>query len=70
MLSEVNINNHIYNGVKKVEVANKNVMDLQSEKECTKIKNSGGFDRIPQRVLVDGLNYLLAPFMKDFLLGF
>jgi hypothetical protein len=47
-----------------VEAVNKNFMDLQSVKECItslKIKNKEGFDRIPQRVLVDGIDYLLAP---------
>ena len=64
ILREVKINDAVYNGIKKVEAENKNFMDLQSVRECItslKIKNTEGFDRIPQRVLVDGIDYLLAP---------
>ena len=64
LLRDVNIDNDVYNGVKKVEAVNKNFMDCQSVRECVsslKIKNSEGFDRIPQRILVDGIDVLLTP---------
>ena len=31
-----------------------------------KIKNSEGYDRIPQRILVEGIKHLLAPLSKLF----
>jgi hypothetical protein len=51
ILNDVNINDDVYNGVKKVEALNKNSMDLQYVKECIaslKIKNTEGFNKIPQ----------------------
>ena len=39
-------------------------MDTDSVRECIlslKLKNSEGFDRIPQRVLVDGVDHLIKP---------
>jgi hypothetical protein len=41
--------------------------------ECIKslkIKNSEGFDRIPQRILIDGINPLLKPLTDLFILIF
>ena len=46
----------------KVQPENKMFMDSVSVKEVLsslKIKNAEGYDRIPQRVLVDGANYLI-----------
>ena len=34
--------------------------------ESIKIKNTEGYDRIPQRVLADGIQHLLPPFTKLF----
>ena len=31
-----------------------------------KVKNSEGYDRVPQRILVDGMIHLLPPFTKLF----
>ena len=44
-------------------------MDQASIKECLlflKIKNSEGFDRIPQQVLLDCIDYLLEPLIYLF----
>jgi hypothetical protein len=54
----------VYNGDKKVNAINSFFMDRASVRECItslKTKNSEGFDQIPQRVLVDGVDYLLDP---------
>ena len=61
----VQIDDQIYNGKKKVQTENKMFMDLSSIIECVKslkIKNSEGYDRIPQRVLVDGIEVLSSAF--------
>ena len=35
--------------------------DIENCIRCIKIKNCEGYDRIPQRVLVDGIEHLLKP---------
>ena len=64
VLEEVNIDENVYNGKRLIEDENKNFMDPASVKECIKnlkIKNSEGVDRIPQRILVDGVEILCEP---------
>ena len=61
---ETKIDDGVYNGIKCVESYNKMFMDPESIKECMltlKQKNSEGLDRIPQRVLLDGIEHLVAP---------
>ena len=63
------INDNVYNGRNKVTINDKMFMDGASIRECImslKVKNSEGFDRIPQRILVDGVDHLLAPFVTLF----
>ena len=65
LLDEVQISNEVYNGTQKVQPETKMFMDSNSVKDILtslKIKNSEGYDRIPQRVLVDGAEYLLKSF--------
>ena len=67
ILEEVRIDETVYNGTRKVEEENKNFMDPVSVKECMmnlKIKNSEGYDRIPQRILVDGVEILSSPMSR------
>ena len=55
----------MYNGVQKVQPEIKMFMDPISVREyimSLKIKNTEGNDRIPQRVLVDGVDQLLVAF--------
>jgi endonuclease/exonuclease/phosphatase family metal-dependent hydrolase len=64
IVKDVKLNHNVYNGTRKVQVNNKNFMDTKSVMECVKslkIKNSEGWDRIPQRVLVDGIDVLIGP---------
>ena len=63
------INDGVYNRVKKVNTENKMFMDRNSIKECImslKMKNTEGYDRIPQRILVDGVDLLLESFVGLF----
>ena len=65
LLEEVIINEDNYNGTQKVQPENKMFMDPVSVKEelsSLKIKSSEGFDRIPQRILVDGADFLVRSF--------
>ena len=48
----------VYNGTRKVEAGDSMFMNSDDVMLCVKsikIKNSEGYDRIPQRVLVDGI---------------
>ena len=59
IMSAMVIDNEIYNGEKKVESSDLMFMDKGAIKECIlslKVKNSKGYDRIPQRVLIDGVD--------------
>ena len=65
----INIEEGVYNGVKKVNPENKMFMDRNSIRDCItsiKLKNTEGFDRIPQRILVDGVDQLLDSFVGLF----
>ena len=59
----------VYNGKKKLDAGNHMFMTTNDVKKCLesiKLKNTEGYDRIPQRVLVDGMEHLLCPFAKLF----
>ena len=61
LTTENNIQQNVYNGRQKIYANNYNFMDKQSVIEAIssiKIKNCEGYDRIPQRILVDGIKYL------------
>jgi hypothetical protein len=67
LLEEVNIDENIHNGLNKVTCTNFDFMDMESVISCMKslkTKNSEGFDRIPQKVLVDGTSILAKPIHK------
>ena len=58
------INPGIYNGKNKIIGTPEFFMSTKDIHECLKsikIKNCEGYDRIPQRILVDGANLLLKP---------
>jgi hypothetical protein len=64
ILSTLDIKEGVYNGSRKITANMEHFMDLDSVRECIlspKLKNSEGFDRIPQRVLVDGVDQLIKP---------
>ena len=62
---EATIWDDFYNGTPKILAQPSIFMDSASVKECMmslKVKNSEGYDRIPQRCLVDGVELLCIPF--------
>ena len=64
LVSNVSVDDSVYNGIRRVRAVEKNFMREEDVLECVldlKIKNTEGMDRIPQRVLVDGISVLLRP---------
>ena len=71
IVAETTIDNSVYNGVRKVTVEDKNFMtgfNIRNAILSLKLKNSEGYDRIPQRILLDGVSQLTEPFLKLFTL--
>ena len=69
IITNLRSNPLVYNGQKKVDEQNSFFMssaDILSCIKSIKIKNCEGFDRIPQRILVDGANILINPLSKLF----
>ena len=63
-LAETQIRDNVYNGKRKVISESKMFMSSNDILECLKslkIKNCEGYDRIPQRILKDGADHLIAP---------
>ena len=63
------VDNQVYNGDRKLEAQNLDFMSMAEVElaiKSIKIKNSEGFDRIPQRVLIEGMAHLLNPLCKLF----
>ena len=59
----------VYNGIKMIDAGNWMFMSTDEIMKCIKsikLKNCEGFDRIPQRVLVDGMEHLLPPLSRLF----
>ena len=59
----------VYNGQTKLAVAESDFMSQPEIIECVKqlkMKNCEGYDRIPQRILIDGISILIAPLSKIF----
>jgi hypothetical protein len=64
VMAQTSLEENVYNGYKKVNSESKFFMSSKLIRECIsslKIKNTEGYDRIPQRVLVDGINKLTNP---------
>ena len=56
-VKSANIDRGVYNGTTKMVAAETNFMSRLEILECVKqlkIKNCEGYDRIPQRILIDG----------------
>ena len=67
--SETKVDDNVYNGARKIYEANKNFMTPLNVKTAIlslKLINSEGFDRIPQRILMDSISILMEPFGKLF----
>ena len=64
LISNANINQSVYNGITKIRVNEENFMTLHNVTKAMKeikLKNSEGCDRIPQRILLDGIEILAGP---------
>ena len=67
--NETAVSHIVYNGKRKVYCDNKMFMSSCKIIECVKtikIKNCEGYDRIPQRILVDGIDHLVQPLSQLF----
>ena len=60
----INVEDDVYNGSQKLIPGSKMFMTKDNILECIKtikVKNNEGYDRIPQRILVDGIDHLITP---------
>ena len=64
IVNETQIDPIVYNGKRKLNALSENFMQPEHILLATKslkIKNSEGYDRLPQRILVDGIDILIKP---------
>ena len=64
LVNQSRIDINVYNGTRKLNEQSLNFMNESNVKEAImsiKTKNCEGYDRIPQRILTDGINFLLQP---------
>jgi hypothetical protein len=69
LAQNTSIDPDIYNGYRKICCNNSCFMKREDIIECVstlKIKNSEGFDRIPQRIIKDGIDILIDPITSLF----
>ena len=67
--ANIEIDEHVYNGVSKFTTGDKNFMtseNILKAVQSIKLKNSEGHDRIPQRLLIEGISVLLQPLTSLF----
>ena len=63
------IDDGVYNGIRRVHSINSNFMstkNIHDALKSIKIKNCEGYDRIPQRILIEGCDVLLPPIKRLF----
>ena len=64
IVHESRIDTNVYNGTNKIVVPDENFVSeikLREVISSMKIKNCEGYDRIPQRILIDGIDFLAKP---------
>ena len=69
LIRDADINEDVYNGRHKLHSECKFFMtgvDITNCVKSLKVKNSEGYDRIPQRVLIDGIDHLILPLTELF----
>ena len=69
IVNETNINPNVYNGKRKLNNINENFMeysDVLLAVKSLKTKNCEGHDRLPQRILIDGIEILINPLVELF----
>ncbi len=65
LVQDTLIDPNIYNGRSKIQSLDCFFMGEEAILDCVKtlkVKNCEGYDRLPQRVLKDGIDYLIYPF--------
>ena len=63
-MKNARVDQNVYNGTRKLVVADSDFMSPLEIIECVnqlKLKNCEGYDRIPQRILIDGIEVLIKP---------
>ena len=69
LVEEIDMDDSMYNGKKKLNSIPEHFMGRERILQCIKslsMKNTEGYDRIPQRILVDGSDHLLTPLTRLF----
>ena len=69
MVRRISIDQNVYNGRRRINGEEVNFMSAENiikAVQSIKMKNSEGSDRIPQRILIDGISILLEPLSKLF----
>ena len=69
LVDDTLMDSNVYNGKQKLQSESMFFMDRESIVDCVKslkIKNSEGFDRLPQKILFDGLDHLIDPLTSLF----
>ena len=64
IVNESRININVYNGTNKMVIPDKNFVSELNIREVIssmKTKNCEGYDRIPQRIIIDGIEFLAKP---------
>ena len=69
LVEKTRVDPGVHNGTQKLESGDFDFMTRDNVYKCIKqlkTKNSEGYDRIPQRILLDGIDILISPFAKLF----
>ena len=69
IVSNTAINHEVHNGYRKMTADSKMFMTRSNVLDCVskiKLKNTEGYDRIPQRILVEGRDALIVPLTELF----
>ena len=61
IVNKIIIENDVYNGKRKLNVDFMSPNDILKAVNSLKIKNCESHDRIPQRILIDRIKYLIGP---------
>ena len=69
LMVNIAIDPNVYNGNRRITSTEENFMTSQNilrAVQSIKMKNAEGGDRIPQRILIDGISVLIRPLSKLF----
>ena len=64
IVTNINVDQGVYNGERKIQSNDSNFMThyhVTNAIKDVKIKNTEGYDRIPQRILIEGADFLIGP---------